>query len=381
MGRLPTPVLFWGINIMAAIREAGFDDYSAIMALKQRFDLSVRGREAWEHLWWSNPAMPKDPGTWPIGWVLEDPRQQVVGYLGNIPVRYEFRQRPLLVAVATSWVVLPEYRNYSLALLGRYINQPHVDLLVNSTANAEAARVFSALKFHPIPTLFFNSIPFWILNYPKTTAAFLRNKGLPLAQVISHPLALALKLRDFFLRKNRCKEKPALEILNCLTFDDRFETFWNDLKTRHSHKLLCVRDKISLEWHFKFALMQNKLQIFTIENKNGLASYAIFLETGPTKSNLRWVRLVDFQSLDNDPEVFIEMVFHGIRQFRGHGVDILEIEGFEERKRRSLQLYHPYQLLRHNCPFYYQVKDPCLHEELDNLKVWDPCLYDGESSL
>ena len=73
------------------LREALFEDYEQISLLEDKYDLDPKSREEWEHIWISNPAYKDFEKRWPIGWVLEDKERRIVGYLGNIPLSYEFR--------------------------------------------------------------------------------------------------------------------------------------------------------------------------------------------------------------------------------------------------------------------------------------------------
>ena len=98
---LPGYVIF-----MPKIREALFDDYEAIMQLVKKYGLKTKARDEWLHLWVNNPLLIKDGlENWPTGWVLLNDDKEVVGYLGNIPIGYEFQGVKMIAAVSSSWNV------------------------------------------------------------------------------------------------------------------------------------------------------------------------------------------------------------------------------------------------------------------------------------
>src|SRR5271165_4214648 len=98
-----------------SVREARFSDYDAIAALMEQHGMETCGREDWEHLWIGNPVYEQKGRDWPIGWVLENGDQKVVGFSGNVPVACSFSGssfsgsslsgRMLTAAVTSAWVV------------------------------------------------------------------------------------------------------------------------------------------------------------------------------------------------------------------------------------------------------------------------------------
>ncbi len=73
---------------------------------------------------------------------MEDAEQKIVGYLGNIPLSYEFEGEKLFVATTHAWVVDSRYRSYSILLLDYFFNQKSVDLYLTTTLNAQAYEAF-----------------------------------------------------------------------------------------------------------------------------------------------------------------------------------------------------------------------------------------------
>ena len=59
-----------------------------------------------------------------------------------------------------------------------------------------------------------------------------------------------------------------IERLNA--FDERFDHFWERLAER-SGRLLAARDRESLEWHFKFALQDDRVRVLVLIENGELA--------------------------------------------------------------------------------------------------------------
>src|SRR5438132_14391809 len=106
-------------QISARAREAVFADYEAIVSLMRQNGMETLDYDDWKHLWTNNPELKRLQCHWPMGWVLENPTGEVVGFGGNVPVGYEFNRHRISAAVAHSWVVANEYRKYSMLLASK----------------------------------------------------------------------------------------------------------------------------------------------------------------------------------------------------------------------------------------------------------------------
>src|SRR5579884_3550147 len=147
------------------LREASFRDHAQITALESKYGLLSKGYDEWSHLWLSNPVYRQFGRSWSIGWVLEDDHNQIVGSMGNIPLLYELNGKTILAASGRHWVAEPQYRNFSLELLERVVNQQHVQLYINNTASAEALEPLRFFDCRPVPLGTWDELAFWITNY------------------------------------------------------------------------------------------------------------------------------------------------------------------------------------------------------------------------
>ena len=361
------------------VREAQFSDYDAIAALMQRYGMESYARADWEGLWRGNPVYQRRGGDWSLGWVLESGDGRVVGFSGNIPVACCFGGKELTAAVTSAWVVDADYRSHSMLLASKYFAQKNVDLLLNTTAIHVAGQIFRAFHAKPIPVQGLETALFWVLDYRGFAASFLARKGVPLAVMASYPMSIALagaaaiKGGGFSGR-----DLPGVKAVE--DFDERFDEIWHLLKAR-TDVLLSVRDRETLRWHFGRSLKSNGLWIYTLETEGRLTSYAIFQRQDKADVGLTRMRLVDFQSVDANPLILDAMMAAAMRRAKTEGVQMLEVLGFSGAVRSRLEKLAPFRRQLPSQLYYYKALSKELKAQLTNSQAWQPCSYDGDSSL
>src|SRR5579864_3801687 len=77
-----------------SIREVRIDDFEQVRDLNVRLGQGPDSVANWRRLWLENPALSDGKGESPTGWILET-SQGVVGFLGTVPLRYEFEGNSL----------------------------------------------------------------------------------------------------------------------------------------------------------------------------------------------------------------------------------------------------------------------------------------------
>jgi hypothetical protein len=360
-------------------REARFSDYDAIAALMQRYGMEVYSREDWEGLWRGNPVYERRAGDWSIGWVLETGDGRVVGFSGNIPAACCFGGRELTAAVTTAWVVDSEYRSHSMLLASKYFAQKNVDLLLNTTAIHVAGQIFRAFHAKPIPVEGLETALFWVLDYRGFAGSMLARKRIPLASVVSYPVAAVLATVAKI--KNGVTGARALPSVKAVdNFDERFDELWQQLKNRRD-VLLSSRDSETLSWHFGRSMKANGLWIYTYETEGRLTSYAIFQRQDKAHVGLTRMRLVDFQSVDTNPLILDAMIVSALRRAKAEGIQMLEVLGFSGAVRSCLEKLAPFRRRLPSQLFYYKAVGKELKTQLANPQAWAPSSYDGDSSL
>ena len=360
-------------------REASFDDYDEIAALETRNGLRSQPFEEWQHLWTDNPAY-RALSHWPIGWVLEDEDGGIVGFFGNIPLLYEFEGQPLLATSGRSWVVDPKYRGYAILLLNYFLNQKNVDLYLNATANAEASAAFSLFQANRVPIGKWDESIFWITNYQGFVRSGLLMKSARMPGFASYPVSAALSLLDRAIGRNRREFPSGTDVYPAETFDERFDAFWERL--RHgTRRLLPVRTREVLNWHFQYALQRHELLIMTVGQGSNMDGYAIFGRQDNESFGLKRMRLVDFQCLTEETATFRLMLGRALQHCVDNGVHMLELTGLRPDRVAAVQSLSPRRRQLNAWRYLYKTGDPHLNEVLKDPGVWDPTCYDGDASL
>jgi hypothetical protein len=365
------------------LREASFEDYPHVVALESKFHLDTKNYDAWTHLWTNNPAYRKVKGRFPIGWVLENRDGAVSGYLGNIPLDYEYDGKRLLAATTRAWVVDTAFRAYSPLLLDSYFNQSGVDLFMNTTVNAHAAQAYSVFQGVRVPMGAWDRSLFWITSYQGFTESVLRKKRSVTTKALSYSLYPLVFLRDRLMRRRFHRKGNKVSVIPCAGFDDRFDAFWASLRKKKADLLLAVRTREVLEWHFKHALAQDAAWIYTVEGNAGLAAYSVFLRQDQPELGLTRVRLADFKYLEegSGPTLLTAMLQAAIDRCRRDCIHMLELIGLDPSLEKETEELSPYRRDLPSWLFFYIAKDSVLAEKLKNAAVWEPSLFDGDSSL
>jgi len=359
-------------------REARFDDYKQVAAIQARRGLAPKSFEEWQHLWVNNPLY-KKLAAWHLGWVAENEDGEIVGYAGHIPLSYEFRGREIIAAAAHGLSIDRLYRGKGVYLLRRHVMDELTDVVLTSNTNPNSARLCDAMCSR-VPTGNWSQAAFWIVNYRKFLDSALGKKGWP--KWLSLPASAALVARDrltttgtWMLRDGRSK------VENCEGFDERFDRFWEKLREANPNKFLATRSREVLQWHFQYSLARNRVWVVTAEDNSGMTGYAIFCRKDLPAIGLTRARLIDFQVLNDNVEMLIPMLSRAFRRCQDEGVHMLEAFGFAPAKQRVIESLKPYHRQFAAWIYFYRARDRALAKELEDGAVWDPCQFDGDSTL
>jgi hypothetical protein len=360
------------------IREAGLEDYPAIVAMLAHNGMTTKGREEWEHLWVNNPVYQKLSG-WAIGWVAENPEREIVGYIGNIPLSFEFKGREMIASCGHSLTMNTSHRGYAGFLLRRFLNYKTPELITATTANTYTFKTLDALRIPRVPAGDWGQAAFWITNHRGFLASVLSKRGWP--KQLSYPGSAVLWLKDKFTKRDSWVGRNHLEVQTCSSFDERFDRFWDELKHTYPQRLLPTRSREVLQWHFKYPLEQGRAWIVTLGDDSRLRAYAIFRRRDVPEHQLQRVQLVDFQALNNDPQILVTMLAWGLTLCRKEGIHMLEAFGFRPEKQAIIDGLAPYRRQLPSWWYFYKPGNRSLGIELQDATVWDPSHFDGDTSL
>ena len=353
--------------------------YSNFSLNTKKSDFEDTAFHRFSGLWKQNPNWSQFKKV-PIGWVMENASGKIVGTLSNLHSVYMLNGVKIKAGIASSLAVDKEYRGESLALISKFLFQKDVDLVINSTANLKVEKIFKAFKALPVPVAKYDEVLFWIIDYNNFVKQFLEIRSRFKIPLIHYPIAFLLRSLDRLRSKNILKFTTS-EIEEVKPNDKRIDHFWAKLK-REQDKLLAVRDCATLNWHFKQSFKNGLTNILAIKDcKDSISGYVILKRRDPSDQSFSRYQIVDLQVLSNNDDNILKLLEAAMSHCRLKKIDILEIVGFSEAKRKNFYSLAPYKRKFGCIPFLYKAQKNELKKILAYSALWDPCLYDGDASL
>jgi len=365
------------------LREARIDDFETVTALVGRLGLKVpqgseNVRALYRRLWQDNPAVGAGSRI-PTGWVLED-SGQIVGFFGNIPRLYYFGETPVIAAVASLWGLEKAYRAQILRLADAYFNQPGIDLLMATTANRAAGRIFEHYESPRLAQPDYEDVLYWVAKPGGFLVSALRKKGFPapLAGIAGRAGAPVLAAGTVFRRpRNRPLEVSKIAPAEIgAAFDD----LWA-LKLKEPPRLMACRDARSLRWHFQPGPGQPEAVVLTCRREGVLRGYAVLVRDDASEHGLVRLKIADVLIADEEGAVFESLLAAAFENARASGCHILELTGLFPRLRRRALASRPFVRKMPAWPFYYKTGDQTLQKALSGKDAWYTSAFDGDTSL
>ncbi|MBI0535455.1 hypothetical protein D9599_07720 [Roseomonas sp. KE2513] len=360
------------------LRQACFDDHQQIRELESTFFPDSLPDDDRRNLFLNNPLWSRLGKHWPVGWVLEDRSGRIVGSLNNIPSLYRFRGEELVCANGHCWAVLPEYRGCAPMLMDEYFSQPRAQLFISSKVGADATPIWTSYATR-VPTGDWETAACKVLQYRDVADKALASRGAPFPKLLALPLAAALRVKDACFSASLPPNPPSFCFEEAQDFDSRFDAFWEELLLQNPDKLLALRDRRALSWHFAIPKRANRIWIFTASRDRLLRAYCV-LRQHTRPNGLRSVKLVDYQSIEFGQDLLPGLLRTALRRLNAGDNYLLEHHGCGLEKMQSFDRIAPYRVRKPAWSFYYHAADPALDTELRHPDRWDPSEYDGDAS-
>ena len=365
------------------LREARIGDFETVTALVGRLGLKVpQGSEniraLYRRLWEDNPAVTSG-SKGPTGWVLED-GGKIVGFFGNIPRLYSFGETPVNVAVASLWGLEKPYRAQILRLADAYFKQPDIDLLMATTANREAGRIFERYLSPRLPQPEYENVLYWVTGPRDFLVSALGKKGVP------SPLAgIAGLIGSFVLAAGTVARRPrkrpfAVSIIAPGAIGEDFDDLWA-LKLKEPPRLMACRDARSLRWHFAPGPGRPEAVVLTCHREGRLKGYAVLVRDDVSEHGLVRLKIADLLIADDDGDVLDSLLAAAFEHARENGCHILELTGLPKCLRQRALVSRPFVRKMPTWPFYYKTDDEKLLHALTDGDAWYTSAFDGDTSL
>ena len=364
-------------------RAAQFSDFGAVAALKRRQGLSLDSLANWQRLWQSNPAVIAGSKAPCLGWVLES-EDGIVGYLGSVPLLYQFGDRTLSAVTTTSLAVEPTYRTLTASLISPFFHQKDVDLYLATSATEVVGSITRAFKGEFVPQREYGTVLFWVLD-PVRFASVVQKRIWAhgaLGEISEKVVSMALR-GDIGLRRRwpRCPTN-GLQVTNIHVRDigQEFEGLWLQ-KLAERKRLLAFRTPAVLRWHFDIPEDRRTTRVLCCHSGGRLLGYAIIQSEAEGDTGLQRSILADMLLENDDPRVATRLLVEAYEYAKGIGSHILEVFGFPQFIRDICLGWKPYSREYPACPFLYKASDQALHAELAYENAWYACPYDGDTTL
>ena len=306
---------------MIKVREVEDTDLTPLAEfLPKGFPYTIK--EFWPplfELWWTlNPAY--TPET-PKGWILEKD-QSIVGFIGNIPVRFQVGSTVRIAASSNSWYVDPSVRGiFSFILFNAYLKQKSASLfLFKGEDNQHIMNILSKYKFKEQILPVSQTEYVYIIDKKKVNSivkTYLLNNQLPkLSQLWEYTRRAGFLLSAYVYQKSvTTRGDPHEETYTsslCTSCDDAFSDLWEpDLNPSDT---TLSRDLKTLNWlYFSSARLYKRVVIQCHRSHNNtLAGYMVFDIIQKKTTDIGSMHLMDICIEKNNPQVLASLISYAI---------------------------------------------------------------------
>lgn len=366
-----------------SVRQAQFSDFDRVCEMNVELGQGPDSRENWNRLWRDNPALDNANGVSCIGWTLEA-SGELVGFLGSIPLLYEFEGRTLTAAATCRLAVRPAYRGFTHLLIASYFRQRNVDLFLSTTATVSTTKIMIASKATSLPQPEYETVLFWILDAHYFTKAVLQKMGVHSSLIRAGGALASLVLRgDIAVRGRTPKGKRGhFTVLehSIAEIGEDFAGFWAD-NSAQTAPLMAKRTRAIMRWHFEPPMSERRSVVLSCYLGKDLVGYAIVLHDPTSKDGIKRSAIADLMVKGRDAQIVDQLLSAAHKCSKDAGSHTLEVMGFPGYLRQILMQWKPYWRKYPACPFYFKARDRALHERLANENAWYACPFDGDSTI
>ena len=363
------------------VREARFSDCERVCALNSKLGLGPDSSENWKRLWLDNPAI--GDGEKPvIGWVLVA-SDEIVGFLGSIPMLYEYEGQILRAGATCRLAVEPDYRAFTHLLVTSFFRQK-LDLFLDTTATVSAGKIMMAFKAVELPQKDYGNVLFWILDPGFFTKSVFKRLGINSSlKGIGSALASVAVRADIGLRRRprgAKSERYTIADTSVNDLGDEFRQFWSE-KSHDVSRLRAKRTTSIMRWHFDPPGSRRVTRVLGCYEGSRLVGYGVVRHDQQVSDGLRRSVVADLMIDDSAPQVMDHLLAAILKSAKDAGSHVLEVVGFPKEVRQKFLQWKPYSRNYPACPYFYKARDPVLHQKLANENAWYACPFDGDATL
>jgi hypothetical protein len=307
-------------------------------------------------LWWkSNPAYTDQ---FPRGWVLEN-NASIVGFIGNIPVKFLIRGEVHIAAIANSWYVDPSVRGLSsLRLFNEYLKQKHASLfLFKRGDDKHVLKLLSKYQFEEYILPPSQKEYVYVINNRKAGLIFwdflLKNQIPRLSELGELYKRAGFLVFTYLYQKSvipGCVEPGKTYSSSlCTSCDDSFSRLWEP--SLISCEVALSRDTKTLNWLYFSSARANKRVVIQCHRSRDktLAGYMVFDIQRMKPSGEAIMNLMDMCIENNDPKVLASLTSFAIKTGKQNNAALLVVWANDQETER---FFRSTFTLRMNAPHY-----------------------------
>src|ERR1700731_4400658 len=307
------------------VREARFSDSERVCALNSKLGLGPDSPENWKRLWQDNPAI-GDGEKAVIGWVLAA-SDEVVGFLGSVPMLYEHEGQTLRAAATCRLAAERDYRAFTHLLVTSFFRQK-VDLFLDTTATVSAGKIMMAFKAMELPQKDYGNVLFWILDPGSFTKSVFQRLGIPSSlKGIGSALASVAIRADTGLRRRAHRPRAGRYTIaetGVNHLGDEFQQFWSE-KSHDALRLRAKRTSSIVRWHFDPPGSRRVARVLGCYVGSRLVGYGVVRHDEQAGDGLRRSIVADLMIDDSAPEVMDHLLAAMLTSAKEAGSHVLEV--------------------------------------------------------
>lgn len=274
--------------------------------------------ELFDYWWSTNPAYSDQI---PRGWLLEKD-ESIVGFIGNIPIKYLVHDEYKLAVASNSWYLDPEVRGiFSISLLNEFMKQENIQIFLFKSDNERFDKILSRFKFKE-----------YILPPSQKEYVYIIDKKRMIADsikfIISNQLNLGLRglpelyKRFVFYIGSYFVQEPPLQTTDvpddvfttsiCTSCDDSFLAIQ---RSNSSHKdNTIIHDVKTLNWLYFSPKKSNERVVIQCKRSSDgwLAGYMVFDMLRFIPRGGGTMQLMDICISDENPQVLKALFSYAI---------------------------------------------------------------------
>jgi hypothetical protein len=284
-------------------------------------------KESWFQkfdIWWaSNPAFTPHL---PRGWILEEDTQ-IIGFIGNVPIKYEIQGDMKIGTAASDWFVKPSIRGmFSINLFKKFINQDNPSLFLFRTKTENIKKILikygfneSVARRYPLEYVYIinrkkllnrKNMSYFLFNY--FSKSRIGNQLTFLESLKKMGIFVYSFLFETQLGRIKDHTRGAYTTSLCSYCDESFANLWKPILNEYSVNV--SRDKNTLNWlYFSAGKSYNRIVLQCQRSSdNSLAGYMVFDFIARDLTDGGAMQLMEMCIPNNDEQILTSLISFAI---------------------------------------------------------------------